>query len=409
MPDFGSPPPPLVPTPLIPSGAALLAVPINVAPDTSADDWKKALTGEGSPADMTDSGAALTQKASTQTHKNMEEVETNPWLAGLQGFGRGVKASALNVVDAFTPDALVDVSQAKAEAWDGWEDSTTFAINNLAANGARELAIGAVTAGLGTVAAGCRYSVQVRTAAEIGYRTLMVREVANCAESVVSGIDKLTDNDPTNNNWGALEVVLGGTGVFFGTRGLTRSLASPTCFPAGTWVSTGAGFKPIERIEVGDVVWAFNVSSGRWELCPVVDTYAGAYRTELVEITVAGEQITATPGHPFWMIEGEDLESRTCRDHIIEASKRPSNIPGRWVDAGELRVGDALLLKGRTPERVEAARAVPTSGVVYNFAVEGLHTYAVGLNQVLVHNICAAANADSLPSPKGGQAPLNVL
>jgi hypothetical protein len=65
-------------------------------------------------------------------------------------------------------------------------------------------------------------------------------------------------------------------------------------------------------------------------------------------------------------------------------------VPGRWVDSHELRPGDALLLKGTTPARVTAVRAVSSTGVVYNFAVDDLHTYAVGLNQVLVHNMCAA-------------------
>jgi hypothetical protein len=35
---------------------------------------------------------------------------------------------------------------------------------------------------------------------------------------------------------------------------------------------------------------------------------------------------------------------------------------------------------------VEALQNVPFKGLVYNFEVENLHCYTVGLNNVLVHN-----------------------
>ena len=73
--------------------------------------------------------------------------------------------------------------------------------------------------------------------------------------------------------------------------------------------------------------------------------------------------------------------------------------PGRWVDAGNLRVGDVLLLK---PERRATITQLSVRHVrqkVYNFQVEGLHTYAVGTGQVLVHNKPVPSQ---IPAGQGG-------
>jgi hypothetical protein len=60
--------------------------------------------------------------------------------------------------------------------------------------------------------------------------------------------------------------------------------------------------------------------------------------------------------------------------------------PGRWVDAGDLRIGDEVLLRdGRVPP-VTMCRQYHFTGYVYNLEVEELHCYAVGQNSALVHN-----------------------
>ena len=59
------------------------------------------------------------------------------------------------------------------------------------------------------------------------------------------------------------------------------------------------------------------------------------------------------------------------------------------MDSHDLRPGDVLLLKGQKPARITAVATRPSPGVVYNFAVDELHCYAVGVNQVLVHNECS--------------------
>ena len=108
----------------------------------------------------------------------------------------------------------------------------------------------------------------------------------------------------------------------------------------------------------------------------------------MIELTVAGEKIQATFGHPFWVIEGEELDSRPRREHIVKASVGDTSVPGRWVDSHDLRPGDVLLLKDQKPARITAIATRPSPGIVYNFAVDDLHCYADRASQVLVHNDC---------------------
>ena len=66
--------------------------------------------------------------------------------------------------------------------------------------------------------------------------------------------------------------------------------------------------------------------------------------------------------------------------------RRARTQPGRWVDAGDLVVGDLLFLKPDRRAAIEEIKVEPTAGSVYNFQVGSLHTYAVGFAATLVHN-----------------------
>ena len=43
------------------------------------------------------------------------------------------------------------------------------------------------------------------------------------------------------------------------------------CFPAGTLIQTQHGTKPIEDIQIGDLVWAYDEDTNTTALQPVVD------------------------------------------------------------------------------------------------------------------------------------------
>ncbi len=162
------------------------------------------------------------------------------------------------------------------------------------------------------------------------------------------------------------------------------------CFPAGTLVATCGGNLPIEQIRRGHEVWAFDLVAGVWRLCRVLQTFVHDHEGTSAFITVQGETIESTSGHPFWVVTGTDLANRRCPKHIV--APQGATTVGRWVEAGDVRIGDELLLRDGRIVSVEAVRREAFQGKVYNFSVAELESYAVGRNNVLVHNVGECAS-----------------
>ena len=180
------------------------------------------------------------------------------------------------------------------------------------------------------------------------------------------------------------------------TVGVQKLRGAPTnCFIAGTLVAVaGAGVgtadagpssasKPIEEIQVGDFVWA------RAEHDPsapaVLQKVVALYRNtahDLQKLEVVGDQgqsvqIVATDEHPFYVVDVG------------------------WTTADAIQVGQKLVGAGGAVLTVVANRDWKPDGgvVVYNFQVEGDHTYFVGDihaegEWVWTHNMCAAGALD---------------
>ena len=150
-----------------------------------------------------------------------------------------------------------------------------------------------------------------------------------------------------------------------GMSGYANHLRYGSCFVAGTLVATATGYVAIEKIRAGDLVWAWDEETGDVALKPVVETYINE-TTELTHIFVGGEEIVATPTHPFYCpVKG-------------------------WTDAAHLRAGDILVLVNGEYVVVEKIQheLLESPVKVYNFQVEDYHTYYVSDNGVLVHNSC---------------------
>ena len=96
----------------------------------------------------------------------------------------------------------------------------------------------------------------------------------------------------------------------------------------------------------------------------VVETYVNE-TDELTHVFVDGEEIIATPSHPFY-----------C----------PTK---GWTDASHLRAGDILVLVNGEYVVVEKVQheLLERPVRVYNFQVEDYHTYYIA-SGVLVHNKC---------------------
>ncbi len=120
-------------------------------------------------------------------------------------------------------------------------------------------------------------------------------------------------------------------------------------------------------------------------------------------ITVDGTDVETTQLHPFWVIDGEDLDNRPVREHLY-APPKESKLSGRWVDAVDLKAGDTVFLQETGPEKIEAVTTKPANYPVYNFSVDRLKCYAVGEKAILVHN----SNGIEVPGPISNGSTANL-
>jgi hypothetical protein len=154
------------------------------------------------------------------------------------------------------------------------------------------------------------------------------------------------------------------------------------CFPAGTPVLMADGStKPIEEVEVGDLVWSDDPGDGEAASGRRVTAHLRNWTERLVHVAVdqdgdgdADGEVRATGEHPFWTV-------------------------GRgWVEAQHLQPGDVLQSPDGTAPVVTCAQSVLTTCDTFNLTIAETHTYfaLAGELPVLVHN------ADLVPPYFGG-------
>ena len=216
--------------------------------------------------------------------------------------------------------------------------------------------------------------------------------LAQKAAKLYTAIDTVAGIASATSNIAAGNASLGDALAFLPvmTVGVQKLRGAPTnCFIAGTLVAVaGVGVgtadagpstasKPIEEIQVGDFVWARDEHdpSAPAKLEKVVALYRStSYDLQQLEVLDAAgqsEQIVATDGHPFFVVDVG------------------------WTTADAIQVGQKLVGAGGAVLTVVANRDWKPEGgvVVYNFQVEGDHTYFVGDihaqgEWVWTHNAC---------------------
>ena len=203
----------------------------------------------------------------------------------------------------------------------------------------------------------------------IDHQMQAVKGVANFLDNVTS-----PDNAVAGRTMGRF---LTDAAAIILTDRVAGKLAGPCgCFTAGTGVSTRMGRKPIEQIQVGDSVWAYNERTRQTALRPVTHLFRYERDTVYVLHTATGEALRTTSDHPFY-------------------------VRGQWVRVKRLRVGDSLVSQSGQRHVLRRIDRQPEHVTVYNFTVDELHTYFVGQNAILVHNVsCPGAVGSSAPQPK---------
>jgi hypothetical protein len=140
------------------------------------------------------------------------------------------------------------------------------------------------------------------------------------------------------------------------------------CFVAGTPVETESGLKPIEKVEVGDLILSRDEKTGERSFKKAVATYETPDQ-RIIEIQFESEDggtetIGATAEHPFW------VKARG------------------WVGAGDLLPGDEVFTSQGGWIKVSGSTWLSKRQTVYNLEVEDYHTYFVGESGAWVHNMC---------------------
>ena len=191
-------------------------------------------------------------------------------------------------------------------------------------------------------------------------------ELGKTADKYISGDASFTWEEIKGD---VFKVAMTGTSMW----GSAKDFGTSYCFVAGTLVTTEDGQEPIEEIEVGDKVLSENELTGEVAVKTVTETYINE-TDELIHIGVNGETISATPSHPFYV------------DKL------------GWTLARSLKAGDVLVLSNGELVTVEwVQHEILESPIkVYNFEVEDFHTYFVGENRVLVHNMCKTSDSGEI-------------
>jgi hypothetical protein len=140
------------------------------------------------------------------------------------------------------------------------------------------------------------------------------------------------------------------------------------------------------QVGAGERVWGYDFHAGVWRLCEVECRHDANYDGPLVTLYADGGKVTATAYHPFWVIHGDDLANRPTPRHVGPDEDQGGSLPGRWVNSHDLREGDVVFLKGHGPTTLRRVVQRHEQTPVCNLTVQGLHTFAVGEMQVLVHN-----------------------
>ncbi|HEX8612480.1 MAG TPA: polymorphic toxin-type HINT domain-containing protein [Telluria sp.] len=151
----------------------------------------------------------------------------------------------------------------------------------------------------------------------------------------------------------------------------TRELSTPTtvggCFVAGTLVWTDGGRLPIEQVRIGDMVWSQPELTGDRSYRRVLDTFIytekSVYRVSYEDAAGVPDSVIATPNHPFFVLGIG------------------------WIAAENLSAGTILELHDGTNATVTDIVDTGEIATVYNFEVDGFHTYYVGDLGTWVHNV----------------------
>jgi hypothetical protein len=183
-------------------------------------------------------------------------------------------------------------------------------------------------------------------------------------------------------------------------EGTEAAAVTGGCFPSGTPVLTEGGLRAIDSVDPGTKVCAFDLARGECTLARMLNRRSRPYEGEMITMHAGGDSIRCTASQPFYVVRGDRLSDRPLpREVPTEEQEQLQARHGRWVEAGDLRVGDLLRTKTSEDVAITDLSSRRDRIEVYSLDVEGHHNFAVLRSGALVHNK-GQKSAEPPPNPK---------
>ena len=193
----------------------------------------------------------------------------------------------------------------------------------------------------------------------------VVTPLAGCA----SLVSCLTQNEGVDDSKGAEYDVYG-----------EASGGCALSFTPTTVVATARGEQPIGTMKVGEQVWAYNPTSHKMELEPVLHVWIN-HDNDLVDLT-----LTSSTHLPH-------SSKLTHTNEVIHTNKKHPFLTREkgFLEVGQIKLGMHVLRADGTYGVVTGWQVVPGTRAMYNLEVAHDHTFTVGVGQWVVHN-CGGSN-----------------
>ena len=194
----------------------------------------------------------------------------------------------------------------------------------------------------------------------------LVTPLAGCASVVMC----LLQDEPVDDSKGAEYDVYG-----------EASGGCALSFTPTTVVATARGEQAIGTMKVGDKVWAYNATTHKMELEPVLHVWINQ-DNDLVDLTLTSSTHLPQSG------------KLTRKSEVIHTNKKHPFLTREkgFLPVGQIKLGMHVLRADGTYGVVTGWKVVPGIKAMYNLEVAHDHTFTVGVGQWVVHNCNFGSN-----------------
>ena len=183
--------------------------------------------------------------------------------------------------------------------------------------------------------------------------------------------------------WGAVSKLPAGIRTGFKAF---RDWCPRMCFASATVVSTARGLLPIGEIDPGERVNVFDFAAGQWSSAPVLSRRDNIYSGIVITIYTEQAYVEVTRDHPVWVVSGDTLTARAAAHGLRVGQDEGRSVEGRWINAQDVRTGDALLGHGHPRIVADVRTHMEAAFAVSMLTIAEYENFTVGDDAWLAHN-----------------------